>query len=357
MTINDIIRYRLQNQQLARTEFLKPEEIVEWQGAVQSQDYAGGLWGLGLRLPGTTLGDIEKALSDRKIIRTWPMRGTLHFVPARDARWMLELLTPRVISRFARRYKELGLTEETFKQSKKLFTKALKGGRHLTRDEMYAALAKGGVLPDGQRGYHILAHLAQKGVICFGARQGKQQTFVLFDEWVAAGNKRERDEALAELAGRYFTSHGPATLQDFMWWSGLPAADVRVGMELIKREMISEDVRGQTYWMSPDTISGRSARDARLLPPYDEYLIAYKDRNAAIDPAYVKQIIPERNPAFSSPFIIGGRVEGTWKRVMKKDGIVITVQPFRKLSPADHRALSIAADRYGTFLKMPVLLS
>ena len=237
MKSTDIIRYRLHNQQIAGTKFRKPLEIVEWLGAVQAQDYSGGLWGIGLRLPGSTLDDIEKALIDRKIIRTWPMRGTLHFVPARDARWMLELLTPRVIRRSARRYKELGLNDEIFKRSEELISQALVGGRQLTREAMYDVLAKGGINPEGQRSYHILGYLAQKGVICFGAREGKQQTFVLFDEWVADSRRLERDEALAEIARRYFTSHGPATLQDFTWWTGLAAAEAKAGLEMVKPEL------------------------------------------------------------------------------------------------------------------------
>src|SRR5512140_1869066 len=193
MKSSDIIRYRLHNQQIAGTKFRKPEEIVKCLGAVQSQDYSGGLWGIGLRLPGSTLADIEKALNKRKIIRTWPMRGTLHFVPARDARWMLELLTPRVIKRNARRYKELGLNYEIFERSERLISHALEGGRRLTREALYDVLAKGDISPEGQRSYHILGHLAQKGVICLGAREGKQQTFVLFDEWIRDSRRLDRE--------------------------------------------------------------------------------------------------------------------------------------------------------------------
>ena len=243
---NDIIRHRLYNQQIAGTKFLKPEEIVERLGAVQAQDYSGGLWGIGLRLPGSTLVDIEKALNERKIIRTWPMRGTLHFVPAQDAKWMLELLTPRVIRRSARRYKELGLNDEIFERSEELISQALEGGRQLTREALYDVLAKGGINPEGQRSYHILGYLAQKGVICLGAREGKQQTFVLFDEWVADSRRLERDEALAEIARRYFASHGPATLQDFTWWTGLAAADAKAGLEMVKSDLMQEVVDGKT---------------------------------------------------------------------------------------------------------------
>lgn len=366
----DLIRYRLYNQQITKTKFHRPEEIVEWHGAVQSQDYLGGLWGIGLRLPGSTRDDIEKALTDRKIIRTWPMRGTLHFVPARDARWMLELLTPRVIKRSARRYKELGLTEEIFERSKELFTKVLEGGRQLTRDGLYEVLAKGGIDPDGQRGYHIIGHLAQKGVICFGTHEGRQQKFVLFDEWVTDSKRLGRNEALAELARRYFTSHGPATLQDFVWWTGLTAADAKAGLEtaMAKSHFMQEVIDGKLYYFpasTPSSITAISDKDrlpiACLLPNYDEYMIGYKDRSA-IFPVLPKSQGPQGNIASNHTIIIDGIAVGGWRRESKRkeskdNGIVIKTRLFRPLDEAEKEALAIAADRYGEFLEMPVSLS
>ncbi len=385
MKVIDIIRYRLYNQQITKTKFHRPEEIIEWQGAVQSQDYLGGLWGIGLRLPGSTLADIEKALTDRKIIRTWPMRGTLHFVPAGDARWMLELLAPRVIRRNARRYKELGLTEEIFERSKELFTKALEGGRQLTRDGLYKVLDSGGIDPDGQRGYHIVGHLAQKGVICFGSREGHQQTFVLLDEWVNdstdstdstdttdnTNSKRlGRDEALAELARRYFTSHGPATLQDFVWWTGLTAADAKAGLEtaMAKSHFMQEVVDGKLYYFPASTLSSITAisdKDrlpiACLLPNYDEYMIGYKDRSAMF-PVLPKISGSQGNIAFNHTIIIDGIAVGGWRRESKRkdskdNGIVIKTRLFMPLDKAEKEALATAANRYGEFLDRPVSLS
>ncbi len=359
MTIADIIRYRLINQQIAGTKFHMPEEIVEGLGAVQSQDYSGGLWGIGLRLPGSTLGDIEKALNERKIIRTWPMRGTLHFVPARDARWMLELMAPRVIRRSARRYKELGLNEEIFDRSEQLISRALEGGGQKTRAELYDILARGGVPPEGQRSYHILGHLAQKGVICLGAREGRQQTFVLFDEWVRDSRRLERDDALAELARRYFTSHGPATLQDFTWWTGLAAAEAKAGLEMVQEGLMQEVVDGKSYWFSPSPPpEGEDGSPiACLLPNFDEYMIGYKDRSAMFPAAYSGQLAPRGNIAFNYTIIIDGIAAGGWRRERKNDGVVIRTRLFRSLDEAEKDALTLAAERYGEFLGMAVKLS
>jgi Winged helix DNA-binding domain len=352
MKSSDIIRYRLYNQQISGTKFRRPEEIVEGLGAVQAQDYSGGLWGVGLRLPVSTLVDIEKALIDRKIIRTWPLRGTLHFVPAQDARWMLELLTQRVIRRSAGRYKELSLNDEIFERSEELISQALVGGRQLTREAMYDVLAKGGINPEGQRSYHILGYLAQRGVICLGAREGKHQTFVLFDEWVAESRRLERDEALAEIARRYFTSHGPATLQDFVWWTGLAAADAKAGLEMVKQELTQEVIDGKHYWLKPSSNPAREDGSpiACLLPNYDEYMIGYKDRSAMF------QVLPEKSDfqaygriALNHTIIIDGVIVGSWRRERKNDRVVIRAKLFRPLDNDEKDALSMAVDRYGAF--------
>src|SRR5215475_2141464 len=184
MTNSDIARLRLHNQRIAGATFGRPADVVAWMGAVQAQDYRGALWAVGLRMRNAVEADIERALANRTIIRTWPMRGTLHFVAAADARWMLELLTPRVVENNAQRLlRQFGLDEAAFARSKDLVALALQGAKQLTRNAMYEVIDTGGVSTAGQRGLHILWRLAQDGVICFGAREGKQQTFALLDEW------------------------------------------------------------------------------------------------------------------------------------------------------------------------------
>ena len=220
-------------------------------------------------------------------------------------------------------------------------------------------LARGGVAPEGQRSYHILGHLAQKGVICLGAREGKQQTFVLFDEWVADSRRLERDEALAEIARRYFTGHGPATLQDFTWWTGLAAADAKAGLEMVKAELMQEVVDGKNYWFSPSSVpAGEDGPPiACLLPNFDEYMIGYKDRSAMFPAAYSGKLAPRGNIAFNYTIIINGIAVGGWRRERKNDGVVIRTRLFRPLDDDEKDALSVAVERYGGFLGMPVSLS
>lgn len=345
----DIPRLRLAHQYISQTRFDNPADVVAWLGAVQAQDYNGALWGIGLRMTSATEKAVERAVADRKIIRTWPMRRTLHFVAAADVRWMLELLTPRVLAASARNAAAIGLDEALFKRTRKLFVRALEGGKQLRRDAMYGVLESSGIETNNYRGLHILCRLSQEGLLCFGARDGKQPTFALLDEWVPAVKSMSRDEALAELARRYFTSHGPATVQDFAWWSGLTVADVRAGIEMAKSQLVREVFDDQTYWLAPSTAAVKEASPtAHLLPPYDEYTVAYKDRGAVLDPQYAK-LINTGNGVFGPIIVIDGQVVGLWKRTLKKDAVVITPTPFTKFSKAESRAIATAAERYGKF--------
>lgn len=353
----DIAHRRLHNQHIAEATFNKPGDVVGWLGAVQAQDYLGALWAIGLRMRHTTEAAIEQAIVDRTIIRTWPMRGTLHFVAAADVRWMLELLTPRIVARTARRLQQLDLDEATLARSQEVVAQALQGGKQLSRPALYQVLEAAHISTAGQRGIHILARLAQDGLICFGAREGKQQTFALLDEWAPASGTMERVDALAELARRYFTSHGPATLPDFVWWSGLATADARAGLERAKPHLVHEVIDGRTYWLpaSPPTAKAASPA-AYLLPPYDEYTVAYRDRSAVLNPEYAARA-DSGNGIFSPTMVVNGQVVGTWKRLFKKDALVITPRPFRLLTDAEDHALTTAARQYGNFLDMPVVLS
>ncbi|MCB0182020.1 MAG: AlkZ family DNA glycosylase, partial [Anaerolineae bacterium] len=296
MTILDIAHLRLHHQAIAPAAIMSPGDVVRRLGAIQAQDYLGTLWALGLRMQQAVEVDIEQAIANREIVRTWPMRGTLHFVAPEDVRWMLALLTPRIIARAARRHQQLELDEATFIQSETVFAKALQGGKPLTRPEIMAVLEQAGISTKGQRGYHMLWRAAQNGLICYGPRQGKQDTFVWLDDWLPAGKSLSRDESLAELARRYFTGHGPATVQDFIWWSGLLTADARAAVEMVTAELIENVVDGQTYWVSP-TESGPKAPSPTvyLLPGFDEYLLGYRDRSAVLDPAHAKKVVPGGN--------------------------------------------------------------
>jgi Winged helix DNA-binding domain len=352
----DIAELRLRNQRIAGTGFARPDEVVSWMGAVQAQDYLGALWALGLRTKTATEAVVEKAIADRTIVRTWPLRSTLHFVAPADVRWMLALLAPRVIAGRRSRYRQLELDEAVFDRSRDPVTRSLEGGRQLTRDALYEVLEAAGVSTTGQRGIHILQRLALDGLLCFAARQGKQPTMALLEEWVPPAPILEREEALAELAGRYFKSHGPATLQDFVWWSGLTVADARAGIELAGPGLEQEVLDAQAYWLTAAEPAARPASPkVYLLPPYDEYTVAYKDRSAVLDPAHGS--LASGNGIFYPVIVLDGQVVGTWKRTFKKGSVVITLSPFAPLKKKERQAIAEEAERYGAFLGMPAVVN
>ncbi len=351
MEIGAIRRQRVINQQIGLPAFAQPSDVVHWFGAMQAQDYLAALWAVGLRTPGATEQAVEEALAQGAIVRTWPMRGTIHFVAAADVRWMLELLTPRVIERSKGRMKQLGLDTQTIAASSDVVVKALQGGRQLSRPALYAVLEEANISTSGQRGLHILGRLAHERLICFGPRAGKQPTFTLLDEWVPASPALSRHESLATLAARYFTSHGPATIQDFMWWSGLTATDATAALNMADAQLTHVLIEGQRYYRSRhEHETAEASHEAYLLPPFDEFLVAYRDRSASLDPQYNSLIVPGGNGIFNPIVVIDGRVVGTWKRVFKKQSVVMTFSPFTTFDQAHTSAIMACAERYAAFV-------
>lgn len=344
---------RLAGHHLTGAAFEQPDEVVRWMGMMQAQDFLAALWALGVRMQGATEAAVEQALTERRIIRTWPARGTLHFVAAEDARWLLGLLAPRAIAAAAGRHRQLGLEEADFARARDLFITALRGGRQLSRQALFQVLEAAGIPTADQRGAHILGRLAQEGLLCFGTREGKQHRFLLLDEWLPPSPAKTRDEALVELARRYFISHGPASLPDFVWWSGLTMAEARAGVEMARPHLLSEATAGQTWWMSAAMTRAAAPHPAVLLPAFDEYLVGYKNRDAVLDPAFVKRI-NAGGGLLNPTIVIDGRVVGVWKRTLKKSSVAISPAWFVPLDAAHKEAFSRAAQQYGAFLGLAV---
>ena len=279
------------------------------------------------------------------------MRGTLHFVPGVDLRWMLALLTPRPLAASAGRLRQLELTEEVFSRCRKKIGKALQGGRAMTRPALFEMLEADGIATGAQRGYHILWWLSQVGFLCFGLHEGKQPTFVLLDEWIPSSKKLDRGESLAELTRRYFISHGPATLQDFSTWSGLKITDARAGLEAVQPEMVAEKVGDKSYWRSNgETLEVPADSTAFLLPGFDEYLLGYQDRSDVLGAGHFGKVVPGGNGVFMPMIVLDGQIVGTWKRTIGKSGLEIVLHPFGTLRRTAVRTLEEAALRMAAFL-------
>jgi DNA glycosylase AlkZ-like len=353
----DLVRERLRNQKLLESEFRKPDEAVAWLGAVQSQEYAGAKWALGQRANGLTDADIEDAFNQGTILRTHVLRPTWHFVARADIRWLLALSGPRVHAVSAHYCRKMELDDRLFSRSRKVFKRALAGGKHLTRSELARALEKAGILAKGPRLAYLVMHAELDGVICSGPRQGKQFTYALLDERAPDARRLSRDDALAELTRRYFTSHGPATLRDYVWWSGLTVREARAGLEMIKPKLVQEALDGLVYWFPPSTSPTRRATSTvHLLPIYDEHLIAYKDRGIVLDESCGRALW-SMVAEFPHQLVVNGRVTGAWRRTVSEKAVHIHVRPFRSLTRIELRGLEAAAERHGRFMNLPVTLS
>jgi hypothetical protein len=349
---------RLQSQRISRPEGATPADVVRWFGAVQSQDLPASLWAVGLRMgTAVTQVDVERAIADKSIIRSWPMRGTIHLMPAEDARWMVRLLAPRLDRKVAANYRRAGLSPEILAKAGDVMAKTL-SGTQCTRAEIYAALNAAGIQTGGrdseQRGMHLLVHWARHGLICVTPRRGKQQTYALMDEWMPGGAELSGDEALAEVSRRYFRSHGPATVKDFAWWSGMTLTEARRAAAEVRQEFERETVDGVEYWLSPGLSGRRShkARRALLLPAFDEYTVAYADRGAVVD----RDRLEAAGHGIGPNLIIDGRLVALWKRTLNRDTVSIELDPLRPLTPDEQELVPAAVEPYARFLGLrPVI--
>ena len=335
-----MLSIRLKNQKLTRPGLRRPEDVVRWLGAVQAQDYAGAKWALALRARGLSDAAVEQAFTDGRILRTHVLRPTWHFVTPEDIRWLLALTGPRV-QRINRGYaRTLGLDGRLLVRARGVVERALEGVS-LTRDELSTALRRARIDATGQRLAHLLMDLELQAVICSGPRRAKQFTYALLSERASSAPTLTREEALAELTARYFRSHGPATLKDFAWWSGLTMREAKEGALLAKVEPLS----------APPAL--QRAPDANyLLPNYDEYLIAYKDRGAVIDPERARNLGVFTSREFPHHVVLDGRVAGSWRRTITTTTLKVEVSPYRQLSTEQRQALTAQTARYGRFLAL-----
>ena len=358
MTPERIASLRLYCQRITGSDAADPAAVLSRLGALQAQDYDAAIWAIGLRLPNGTIADIHRAIADRTIVRTWPMRGTLHFVAARDVRWMLRLLAPRAVAAAAGRHRQLGLDDAAFAHGHEVIAASLQGGITRTRDAIYQSLEEAGIATAAQRGYMLLWRAAQEGRICFAAHEGKQPAFALLDDWLPPGSDWTPPDPLAELARRYFTGHGPATVQDFAWWAGLKLSDARAGLAASADTLRSEEVGGRTYWMpreEPPADSGATP-SLHLLPGFDEYLLGYRDRDIVLAPEHAGKIVPGSNGVFLPTIVVDGKIVGTWKRTVKRSTVVIEPVPFSPLSADQIARLRAAAERYARFRGLEVVV-
>jgi Winged helix DNA-binding domain len=355
MKASDIRLWRLRTQRVtgpARRRFGSVHEAVSFMGAVQSQDYLAAKWAVGQRVRSCTDATFDEAFSRGEILRTHVLRPTWHFVSPADLRWMLALSAPHVNALLAYHSRQQGLDRRLFARSNLAIAQALQGGNHLTRDELGEVLGGANIGGSLVRRTHILLNAELEGVVCSGPLRGKLHTYALLDERVPRGARLPtRDEALAALAGRFFLSHGPATLRDYVWWSGLTVADAKAGVETATPRLAREIVAGTTYFFEDrDVPRLRDDGAMHLLPNFDEYLVAYVDRDALLDPRHRSKLTTRDNVLFQNVIVHDGRVVGTWRRTLKKDTVSVATDLLIRFGAAERQALAAAIARYARFL-------
>lgn len=367
VTTATLAKLRLASQKILPTSTTPtpgPVDVVRWQTALQGQDFPGVLWSIGLRSPGSTRAEVEAAFDRGELVRSWPMRGTLHVTLAQDLGWLLALTRKRTVAALASRHRELEITAADVERAGEAALALLEAGDgRAARDGLFAAFERAGQRTAGQRGTHLLFMLCLQGTLVQGPinRTGNSQFFVRSGHWIQHPRTLDHGQALAELALRYFRSHGPATVKDFQWWTKLTMADINAGMALAADQLESLDFQGTRYWLAPETArllerTVPGARSMVLLPGFDEYLLGYTDRSASLDPGYAALIVPGGNGMFKATVVAGGRVAGTWRKAhgasekqRQRAGVVLP-EIFGGLSPAQDKALDKAAAAYARFL-------
>lgn len=353
MTAKNLLQQRLANQQLIHPAFTSAPELVQWCAAVQAQDYEMSKWAVGMRLPAATTDQIEMAISKGELVRTHILRPTWHLVHPQDVRWMMTLTAPYIEQPMGTYNRKLELDATIFRKSNKVFEKALKDGKQLTRPELTAILEKAKIPTNDLRMNFLLIKAELDMVICNGGKRDKQITYALFEERVPAAKPLTREESLATLALRYFNSHGPATLKDFVGWSGLPITVARQGLNLVKDQLSKNIVYDLEYWGPVHEPTAKSTDNTiLLLPNYDEYLVAYKDRKVIYDGQHDDHLSREGNPLFNNIILIRGQIAGVWKRTFKKKEVIMDLQTFTPLNKTDQAKLDKAVVRYKQFIHL-----
>lgn len=354
MELFEISNMRLTSQGIKPATHKNVNDLVRWMGAMQAQDFAMAKWAIGSRVANSTIIDINKAFDEGEIIRTHLMRPTWHIVSSTDIHWILDLTAPRIQSSLQSRHNELDLNKEVLRKANRIIEKELSEKGFQSREKLALQLSEAGIKTDENRLSHILFNAELEKLICSGPQIKNKQSYALLDVRVPKTQNYAHDEALAELAKRYFSSHGPATLKDFTWWSGLSITEARKALDYVKTMFISETIKSETYWFS-ESLNGATNNQSSifLLPAYDEFLISYADRSASISKVDNPKAI-YNNGVFRPVIIENGQVIGIWKRTIKNSFALIEFDVWQQPTPQIKEKLEAATINFELFLEMEI---
>jgi hypothetical protein len=347
-----VLRSRIFTQRLAGPKLSRPEDVVRLLVAVQSQECAHGFWSVGMRTRGSAYVDVQSAFDEGRILRTHMLRTTWHFVTPEDIRWILAETSPRVLVAFGSSFRQHGLDDRAQRKTGDLVVEMLEGGVYLTRKEIGAELERHGVPTAGQRLAYIVMSAELRGLICSGPMRGAQHTYAVLDERVPPGLTYEADEALTEIAVRFFAGHGPASLRDLTRWSSLTVADAKTAIAAAEGDRLdSREVDGQTLWFDPAARKPRKmALSAYLLPLYDEAMLTYPRLSFPVAPGHPH---PPDMDLFIGSVIVGERNVGTWRRTIVGRRLTIQTDLAPGLGEEHRAAVKSAVDQLSVFLGHP----
>lgn len=351
-------RLRLAAQGLAGPGFRSIPDAVRSMPALQAQDLHAALWAVGQRVPGSRAADVRAALDRGEIVRSWPMRGTLHLLAPEDLKWVLELTSGRLIRSLAGRHRELGITTADVDSAAEAALRRVAGGNPASRAELFAVFEQAGQPTAGQRGIHLLAMLCQQRLLVLGPLAGNQQQVVAFDEWIKDSRTLDREAGIAEWLLRYLRGHGPATVRDFAWWSGIPLTETRAALAAVRDRLVELEFGGTQYWLSPETAGLLDAglpaqRGVLALPAFDEFLLGYTDRSVVLPAHHADRVVPGGNGVFKKTLVAGGAVIGTWSAPGNGRRGSVVPEPFdavNGLRPAAQKSFERQAAKYRRFL-------
>jgi hypothetical protein len=344
-------------------------EAVRWMTAMQAQDLGHALWAVGQRVPGSGASDVRAALDAGTVVRSWPMRGTLHLVAPEDLRWMLEITSPRLMQSLRARHRELNITADDISHARDVALKTIAdlasstGAQGASREQLFAAFEDAGQITKAQRGIHLIACLCQETSLVQGpmagskGKVGVQQLFVPFDQWIRNSRTLDRGAGIAEWFLRYIRSHGPATVRDFAWWTQVPLSEARAALNTVKELLVELPVGDKSYWMPPETAAMLDdgvpgSRSVLALPGFDEFLLGYQDRSLVLAPEYAELVVPGKNGVFKRIIVAGGGVVGTWARAGTGKSAGVVPEPFAgTLAPAVERSFQAQARAYLKFME------
>ncbi|QNN63873.1 AlkZ family DNA glycosylase [Leucobacter denitrificans] len=314
--------------------------VVHHLFALQGQDWRSSQWAVGSRAPDLTAANVREALGERLIVRSWPMRGTVHLVAAQDIGWIQSLTNPRMLAGAPKRREYLGMSDAVLERVTDITVQALSGGKSLSRDELGTVWTEAGVEWQSNWRYHLIWWLCQNGITTFGPVDADSEPrIVLASEWIESPRSLTGDEALQELAARYVRGRGAASQKDLAWWTNMKATDVKRAFLLAEESGAVMAAQRDTVtgaagalWVDPHSLDAATEQPSaeptwRLLAAFDEHLLGYNNREPQLAPGMLDRIVPGKNGMFLATIVCDGRVVGTWRRNTKNSALELTAFP------------------------------